>query len=110
MLRIKKNDIVAIIAGKDKGRRGKVLKMLSDEMVLVDGINKVKKHQKPNPKLGPQDGQGGIVDKTMPIHISNIALYNLVTKKADRVGFKNLEDGKKVRYFKSNNEVIDVQG
>lgn len=103
--KLRKNDEVIVIAGKDKGRQGKILQILSDAMVLVEGINIVKKHQKPNPKLG---SQGGIIDKEAPIHISNIALYNPITKKADRVGFKQLENDKKVRYFKSNDEIVDV--
>lgn len=105
--KIRKNDEIIVLAGKDKGKHGKVLKVLSDDLVLVEGVNIVKKHQKPNPKAGTQ---GGIVDKEKPIHISNVAVFNPVTKKADRVGFKILEDGQKVRYFKSSNEVIDVQG
>jgi large subunit ribosomal protein L24 len=103
--KIKKNDEVIAIAGKDKGKRGKVLRIIDDKRLLVEGLNMMKKHQKPNPKQGDQ---GGIVDKEAPIQISNVALYNPITKKADRVGFKTLEDGKKVRYFKSNDEIIDV--
>jgi len=102
MNKIKKNDDVIVIAGKDKGSRGNVLSMLGDR-VLVSGVNKVKKHQKPNPVKGTT---GGIVEIEKPIHISNIAIYNATTKKADRVGVKQLEDGRKVRVFKSNGEVI----
>src|SRR5512147_1568524 len=102
MRKIKKNDDVIVIAGKDKGNRGSVLSV-AGEYVLVAGINKVKKHQKPNPVKGTA---GGIVEKEKPIHISNIAIYNATTKKADRVGVKQLEDGRKVRVFKSNGEVI----
>jgi len=102
MRKIKKNDDVIIIAGKDKGNRGSVLNV-SDDFVLVSGINKVKKHQKPNPMKGTA---GGIVEIEKPIHISNIAIYNAATKKADRVGVKSLEDGRKVRVFKSSGEVI----
>jgi large subunit ribosomal protein L24 len=103
MNKIKKNDDVIVITGKDKGSRGSVLSVLSNDRVLVAGINKVKKHQKPNPVKG---SSGGIVDIEKPIHISNIAIYNAATKKADRVGVKQLEDGRKVRVFKSNGEVI----
>lgn len=102
MNKIKKNDDVIVITGKDKGNRGNVLNVAGD-LVLVGGINKVKKHQKPNPVKGTT---GGIVEIEKPIHISNIAIYNATTKKADRVGVKQLEDGRKVRVFKSNGEVI----
>jgi large subunit ribosomal protein L24 len=103
MNKIKKNDDVIVITGKDKGNRGSVLSVLDNDRVLVAGINKVKKHQKPNPVKGTS---GGIVEIEKPIHISNIAIYNAATKKADRVGVKQLEDGRKVRVFKSNGEVI----
>jgi len=103
MNKIKKNDDVIVIAGKDKGNRGSVLSVLDNDRVLVAGINKVKKHQKPNPVKGTT---GGIVEVEKPIHISNIAIYNATTKKADRVGVKQLEDGRKVRVFKSNGEMI----
>ncbi len=103
MNKIKKNDDVIVIAGKDKGNRGSVLSVLDNDRVLVAGINKVKKHQKPNPVKGTT---GGIVEIEKPIHISNIAIYNATTKKADRVGVKQLEDGRKVRVFKSNGEMI----
>lgn len=102
--RIRKGDEVIVIAGKDKGRRGTVLKVMP-ERVLVENINLAKKHVKPNPNTGED---GGIVDKEMTLHISNVALYNTATEKADRVTFKTLEDGRKVRIFKSNNEVVDV--
>jgi large subunit ribosomal protein L24 len=102
MSKIKKNDDVIIIAGKDKGTRGSVLRVLEDKL-LVSGINKVKKHQKPNPVKGVS---GGIVEMEMPIHVSNVAIYNASTKKADRIGTKFLEDGRKVRVFKSSGEVI----
>ncbi len=102
MRKIKKNDDVIVIAGKDKGNRGSVLSVAGD-FVVVGGINKVKKHQKPNPVKGTT---GGIVEVEKPIHISNIAIYNATTKKADRVGIKQLEDGRKVRVFKSSGEVI----
>ena len=103
MRKIKKNDDVIVITGKDKGSRGSVLNVLDNDRVLVAGINKVKKHQKPNPVKGTT---GGIVEIEKPIHVSNIAIYNATTKKADRVGVKQLEDGRKVRVFKSNGEVI----
>lgn len=96
---------MVVTAGKDKGRRGTVLKVVSDERVLVENINTVKKHQKPNPNAGIS---GGINEREMPIHVSNIMLLNPVTDKGDRVGFKTLEDNKKVRYFKSNSEVVDI--
>ena len=102
MSKIKKNDDVIIIAGKDKGSRGSVLRVLEDKL-LVSGINKVKKHQKPNPVKGVS---GGIVEMEMPIHVSNVAIYNATSKKADRIGTKLLEDGQKVRVFKSSGEVI----
>lgn len=102
MSKIKKNDDVIIIAGKDKGNRGSVLRILEDK-VLVSGVNKVKKHQKPNPVKGLS---GGIVEMEMPIHVSNVAIYNASTKKADRIGAKLLEDGRKVRVYKSSGEVI----
>jgi len=102
MRKIKKDDDVIVIAGKDKGNRGSVLNVL-DGRVLVAGINKVKKHQKPNPVKGVA---GGIVEIEKPIDISNVAIYNATTKKADRVGVKSLEDGRKVRVFKSSGDVI----
>lgn len=104
MRKIRKNDDVIVIAGKDKGNRGNVLQVLGDHL-LVGGINKVKKHQKPNPVKGLT---GGIVEKELPIHISNVAIYNTAVKKGDRVGIKTLEDGRKVRVFKSNGEMIDA--
>ena len=105
MKRIRKGDQVIVISGKDKGRQGAVLKVLEDDRVLVEQINMVKKHTKPNPMQGVE---GGIVEKEMPLHISNVMLFNPVTNKGDRVGFKLLEDDRKVRYFKSNGEVVDV--
>ena len=105
MQKLKQGDEVIVLIGKDKGKRGRISQFLK-EKILVEGVNRVKKHQKPNPNA---DVQGGIIEKEMPIHKSNVALYNPVSKKADKVGFKTLDDGKKVRYFKSNNEVIDVQ-
>jgi large subunit ribosomal protein L24 len=103
MRKIKKGDNVIVIAGRDKGKRGDVALIVDAEHVLVSGINQVKKHQRPNPMKGDQ---GGIVTKDMPIHVSNIALWNPVTRKADRVGFRTLEDGRKVRFFKSNGELV----
>ncbi len=104
MRKIKKNDDVIVIAGRDKGSRGNVLRVLGDHL-LVSGINKVKKHQKPNPVKGLT---GGIVEKELPIHISNVAVYNAAASKGDRVGIKTLEDGRKVRVFKSSGEMIDA--
>ena len=104
MQKIKKNDDVIVIAGKDKGNRGSVQRVLGDYL-LVGGINKVKKHQKPNPVKGLS---GGIVEMEKPIHISNVAIFNAATKKADRVGIKSLEDGRKVRVFKSSGDQIDA--
>jgi large subunit ribosomal protein L24 len=106
MRKLKKGDEIIVIAGKDKGKRGTVAQMVAEkERVVVDGINTVKKHQKPNPAAGVP---GGIVEKEMPMHISNVAIFNPATGKADRVGIKILDDGRKVRIFKSNNEVIDA--
>ncbi len=106
MRRIKTGDDVIIIAGKDKGKQGKVVRVLQEnDRVVVENINLVKRHTKSNPMLNQP---GGIVQKEMPLHVSNVALFNPETGKADRVGFKILEDGRKVRYFKSNNEVVDV--
>ncbi len=104
MQKLKQGDEVIVLTGKVKGKQGKVLKKIGNRL-LVDGINRAKKHQKGNPNAGIQ---GGIIDKDMPIDISNVGLYNPETKKADRVGFKFLDDGKKVRYFKSTNEVVDA--
>ncbi|HSF47754.1 MAG TPA: 50S ribosomal protein L24 [Burkholderiales bacterium] len=105
MKKIRRGDEVVVITGKDKGRRGAVLRVFDDERVLVEGVNKSKKHQKPNPMKGDR---GGIVDKETPLHISNVALYNPQTRKADRAGFRMLQDGRKVRYFKSNQEAVDL--
>lgn len=105
MNKIRKGDEVVVIAGKDKGKRGVVL-VVQEGALLVEGVNLVKKHQKPNPVKGQV---GGVVEKTMPIHRSNIALFNAATQKADRVGIRVLEDGTKVRFFKSNGEVIKGQ-
>jgi len=105
MRRIKKGDDVIVICGRDKGKRGNVLKVLDNGRALVDNVNIVKRHTKGNPNTGET---GGILEKEAAIHLSNIALYNPVSKKGERVGFKTLEDGRKVRYFKSNNEVVDL--
>jgi len=105
MNKIRKGDDVVVITGKDKGRRGTVLRVFPDSRVLVQNINMVKKHQKPNPNMGRT---GGIIEKEMPIHISNVMLFNPVPAKGDRVSFKTLEDGRKVRVFRSNGEVVDA--
>ncbi|HED16290.1 MAG TPA: 50S ribosomal protein L24 [Gammaproteobacteria bacterium] len=105
MRKIKKGDEVIIIAGKDKGRRGTVLRVLEDDRILVENANIAKKHVKANPNAGVA---GGIIDQEMPLHISNVMMYNPQTEKGDRVGIKTLDDNRKVRYFKSNDEVIDV--
>jgi large subunit ribosomal protein L24 len=104
MRKIKVGDDVMVVAGKDKGKRGRVLRVEGDRLV-VENVNMAKKHQKQNPQRGVP---GGIVDKEMPIHISNLGLYNPSKGGADRVGFKVLADGKKVRVFKSDGEVVDV--
>jgi large subunit ribosomal protein L24 len=105
MEKIRKGDEVVVITGKDKGKRGTVLTRVDAERVLVEGVNRAKKHVKPNPVKGVA---GGIVDKDMPIHLSNVALFNPATQKADRVGIKVLEDGRKVRVFKSNGELVSA--
>jgi len=105
MRKIKKGDDVIVIAGKDKGKRGTVLRVSSDDRVVVENVNIVKRHTKPNPQRGVA---GGIVEKEVAIDVSNVAIFNPATKKADRVGFRVLEDGRKVRFFKSNNEVVDI--
>ena len=105
MAKLKKGDEVIMIAGKDRGRRGTVTRVIPDDRLIVENVNLVKKHQRPNPQSGVA---GGIVEKEMPIHISNVAIYNSATDKADRIGFKFLDDGRKVRIFKSNNQVIDT--
>ena len=105
MRRLKKGDDVVIIAGKDKGKRGNVVKVIDEEKVIVSSVNMAKRHTKGNPQQGKP---GGIIEKEMPIHASNVALFNPTTKKADRIGFRTLEDGRKVRFFKSNDEVVDI--
>lgn len=104
MKKLKKNDEVIVITGRDKGKRGKINRVLSDGRLIVSGVQMIKKHQKPNPQLGVA---GGIVEKEAPIDASNVAIYNSAANKADRVGIKVLEDGKKVRVFKSNGEAVD---
>ncbi|MDD5034803.1 MAG: 50S ribosomal protein L24 [Methylococcaceae bacterium] len=105
MKKIKKGDQVVVIAGKDKGKKGTVMSLEGADRLVVEGINLVRKHQKPNPN---RNVAGGIIEKAMSIHSSNVALYNPTTNKADRVGFRLLADGRKVRYFKATNEVVDV--
>lgn len=106
MNKIKKGDDVIVIAGKDKGKRGMVTRVLTESArIFVENVNIVKKHQKPNPGAGVP---GGIIEKEMPLDVSNVAIFNPSTGKADRLGFKFLEDGRKVRFFKSNGEVLDI--
>ena len=105
MQKIRKGDDVVVLAGRDKGKRGTVLRRLPGDYVLVEGVNRVKKHQRPNPM---KNQTGGIVEKEMPIHVSNIALFNPQSKKSDRVGIKIMEDGRRVRLFKSNGEMVDI--
>ena len=105
MKKFRKGDDVVVLAGRDKGKRGTILRVLDDERALVDSVNVVKKHTRPNPNKGQT---GGIIEKESPIGISNLGMYNPNSKKADRVGFKFLEDGKKVRVFRSDGEMIDV--
>lgn len=105
MNKIRKGDEIVVLTGKDRGRRGTVLVRVDDEHLVVEGVNRVKKHVRPNPMKGEV---GGIVEKEMPIHISNVALFNPATQKADRVGIRILEDGKKVRFFKSNGELVEA--
>lgn len=105
MNKIRSGDEVVVLTGKDKGRRGAVLRRVDSERLLVEGVNRVKKHVRPNPMKGEV---GGIVEKDMPIHISNVALFNPATQKGDRVNVKVLEDGRKVRAFKSNGELVDA--
>ncbi|MDH3354564.1 MAG: 50S ribosomal protein L24 [Chromatiales bacterium] len=104
MNKLKKGDEVIVLTGKDNGKRGAIA-MIKSDRVLIDGVNIAKKHQKPNPNAGVA---GGIVDKEMPVHISNVAIFNSASGKADRVGFKTLDDGRKVRVYKSTGEVVDV--
>ena len=105
MRKIRKGDNVVVITGKDKGKRGTVLRVLGDDHLLVEGANRVKKHQKPNPMKGTT---GGIIDKEMPIHVSNVAVFNPTTQKADRIGVNQMDDGRRVRIYKSNGEMLDA--
>ncbi len=105
MKRIHKGDEVIVTTGRSKGQRGHVLRVLGEDRLLVENVNMVKKHQKPNPSTNQA---GGIVEKESPIHISNVRAYNAATGKADRVGFKTLEDGRKVRVYKSTGEAVDI--
>ena len=104
MNKIRKGDLVILTTGRDKGRKGTVIEVLADDRVRVEGLNMAKKHEKPNPN---QNRPGGIIEREAPLHISNVAIFNPATQKADRVGFKALSDGRKVRVFKSNKEMID---
>ena len=105
MRKYRKGDQVIVRSGRDKGRQGAVIRVLGDEQVIVEGINVVKRHTRPNPQAGKQ---GGIITKEMPLHVSKVAIFNPATKKADRVAFKTLADGKKVRSFSSNGEMLDA--
>jgi large subunit ribosomal protein L24 len=104
MQKLRQGDEVIVLTGKDRGKFGKILQVLEDRKLIVEGINRAKKHQKGNPNAGVS---GGIVEKDLPIDASNVALYNPKTKKADRVGFK-FDNGTKVRFFKSTNEIVDL--
>jgi large subunit ribosomal protein L24 len=104
MRKIRKGDNVVVIAGRDKGKRGDVAKYVDDTHVIVNGVNQVKRHTKPNPM---KNQPGGIVSKEAPIHISNVAIWNPVTQKPDRIGFRQMDDGRKLRFFKSNGEQIN---
>ena len=106
MQKIRKGDDVIVLTGRDKGKRGTVLRRVGQDSVVVEGVNRVKKHQRPNPM---KNQTGGIIEMEMPLNISNVALFNPQTQKADRVGIKSLEDGRKVRMFKSNGEMVDAR-
>ncbi|BAU49895.1 50S ribosomal protein L24 [Sulfurifustis variabilis] len=106
MRKIRKGDQVVVLAGRDKGKRGSILRVLENDRVLVEGVNIVKRHTRPNPNRGVT---GGIIDKEAPIHVSNVALYNAATGKGERVGIRTLENGTKVRYFKKSGETADVK-
>jgi len=105
MKKIRKGDKVVVLTGRDKGKQGTVLRVLDDSRVLVESVNVIKRHTKPNPNKGVT---GGIIDKEAPIHVSNVALYNPATGKGERVGMRTMKDGSKVRYFKKSGEVADV--
>jgi large subunit ribosomal protein L24 len=106
MKKLHKGDHVVVLSGKDKGRKGAITRMLPDGKVLVEGVNLVKKHQRPNPQ---RQQAAGIVEKEMPLHASKVAIWNSGSSKADRIGVKSLADGRRVRFLKSNNEVLDVK-
>lgn len=103
--RIRKGDEVIVIAGKNRNTRGTVVRVLADDRVLVEGVNLAKHHERGNPQAGTA---GGIIEKEVPLHISNVAMFNPISNKADRIGFKTLDDGRKVRFFKSDGEVVDI--
>ena len=105
MKKIRKGDQVVVLSGRDKGRKGAVVNVLADDRVVVEGLNRVKRHQKPNPQ---KNLPGGIVEKEAPLHLSKVAIWNPSTKKADRIGVKTLTDGRKVRCFRSNGEMLDA--
>jgi large subunit ribosomal protein L24 len=105
MKRIRKGDQVVVLSGRNKGRRGAVLQVLADGRVVVESVNMVKKHQRPNPQVNKQ---GGIIEKEMPLPVSKVAIWNPASKRGDRVGIKTLADGKRVRFFKSSGEMLDV--
>ena len=105
MSKIRKGDQVVVLSGRDKGRQGQVLKVLATGHVIVENVNKQKKHQKPNQQANQP---GGIIEKEMPLAVSKVAIWNAASKKADRIGYKTLADGKKVRFFKSNGEMLDA--
>jgi large subunit ribosomal protein L24 len=105
MNKIRKGDQVVVITGRDKGRRGTVIKVLANDKVVVENVNMVKRHTRPNPQRGIQ---GGIIEKEAALHLSNVMLWNPVAKKGDRVGIRTLADGRRVRFFKSNDEVVDA--
>jgi large subunit ribosomal protein L24 len=107
MRRIRKGDQVVVLSGRDKGAHGTVIQVLADDRVLIENVNRVKKHQKANPQANPPR-QGGIIEKEMPLPLSKVAIWNPATKKADRIGFKTLADGRKVRFFRSNGEMLEV--
>jgi large subunit ribosomal protein L24 len=108
MKKIRKGDTVILIAGRDKGRKGAVIEVLNDDRVRVEGLNLSKKHQKPNPNANPPV-QGGILEREAAVHVSNVMLLNPATQKGERVGFKALADGRKVRIYKSNKEMVDAK-
>lgn len=105
MARVRKGDNVVVRTGRNRGKQGTVMRVLRDDRLVVEGVNVVKRHTRPNPQRGTQ---GGIVQKEMPVHVSNVGIFNPATGKADRIGFKWLEDGRKVRIFRSTGEVVDV--